>query len=410
MTNNYEIKSTVLLKKVMSDYFRSLETGGKKIAWCTSVGPAELLRSFGFEVYFPENHGALLGATRTAMDYIPEAIKCGYSGHVCSYTTADIGSYLKKETPLQKHYGMKGAPKPDLIAYNTNQCREVEDWFSFFANEFQCPIVGIQPPRYLDEVTQDEVDLVVKQFKKMIPVCEQVSGQKFDLERFKQVVKLSKEATLLWQKVLKTSTADIAPISFFDGTIHMGPIVVLRGTQVAKDYYTTLLAELEGNVKNNIGFLPKARTRIFWEGMPIWGKLRMLSDLFCSNGAAVVASTYCSSWVFDQFDENDPWNSTARAYTEIFINRSEKAKMKMLADWFEEYKIDGIVFHDSKTCFNNSNAKFGMPQRLKETTGVPALVIEGDLCDLRFFSEGQSATKIETFIEQIESRKEVISH
>ncbi len=408
--NNYEIKTTTLLKKVMGDYFRSMETGGKKIAWCTSVGPAELLRSFGFEVYFPENHGALLGATRTAMDYIPEAIKCGYSGHVCSYTTADIGSYLKKETPLQKHYGMKGAPKPDLIAYNTNQCREVEDWFNFFANEFKCPIVGIQPPRYLDEVTQDEVDLVVKQFKKMIPVCEKVSGQKFDLERFKQVVKLSKEATLLWQKVLKTSTADIAPISFFDGTIHMGPIVVLRGTQVAKDYYTTLLAELENNVKNKTGFLPKTRTRIFWEGMPIWGKLRMLSDLFCSNRAAVVASTYCSSWVFDQFDESDPWNSTARAYTEIFINRSEKAKMKMLADWFEEYKIDGIVFHDSKTCFNNSNAKFGMPQRLKEMTGVPALVIEGDLCDLRFFSEGQSATKIETFIEQIESRKEVVSH
>jgi len=196
-----------------------------------------------------------------------------------------------------------------------------------------------------------------------------------------------------------------APLSFFDGTIHMGPIVVLRGTQTAKDYYTDLLAELEENVKNNVGFLPQAECRIFWEGMPIWGKLRMMSDLFNQNKAAVVASTYCSSWVFDQFDENDPFESTARAYTGIFINLSEKAKMKMLKNWFEEYQIDGIVFHDSKTCFNNSNAKFGMPQRLKEMTGVPALVIEGDLCDLRFFSEGQSITKIETFIEQIQDAK-----
>jgi benzoyl-CoA reductase/2-hydroxyglutaryl-CoA dehydratase subunit BcrC/BadD/HgdB len=398
----YKIKATDTMKKIMGEYFSSLENGKKKIAWCTSVGPAELLRSFGFEVYFPENHGALLGATRTAMDYIPEAIKCGYSGHVCSYTTADIGSYLKGESPLQTHYGMKGHPKPDIIAYNTNQCREVQDWFQFFADEFSCPIVGIMPPRHVDEVTQDEVNLVVKQFKNMIPICEQVSGQKFDENKFKETVRLSKEATLLWQKVLKTSTAMNAPLSFFDGTIHMGPIVVLRGTQLAKDYYTELLAELEENVKNNIGFLPQAKTRIFWEGMPIWGKLRMLSDLFTSNNAAVVASTYCSSWVFDKFDENDPWNSTARAYTEIFINRSEKAKMKMLADWFKEYKIDGIVYHDTKTCFNNSNAKFGMPQRLRETTGVPALVIEGDLCDLRFFSEGQSTTKIETFLEQLE--------
>lgn len=401
----YKIKATDTMKKIMGEYFSSLESGKKKIAWCTSVGPAELLRSFGFEVYFPENHGALMGATRTAMDYIPEAVKCGYSGHVCSYTTADIGSYLKGESPLKTHYGMKGYPKPDLIAYNTNQCREVQDWFQFFADEFKCPIVGIMPPRHVDEVTQDEVDLVVKQFKNMIPVCEKVSGQAFDENKFKETVRLSKEATLLWQKVLKTSTAMNAPISFFDGTIHMGPIVVLRGTQVAKDYYTELLAELEENVKNNMGFLPQAKTRIFWEGMPIWGKLRMLSDLFTSNHAAVVASTYCSSWVFDKFDENDPWNSTARAYTEIFINRSEKAKMKILADWFKEFSIDGIVYHDSKTCFNNSNAKFGMPQRLREQTGVPALVIEGDLCDLRFFSEGQSITKVETFLEQLEDSK-----
>lgn len=401
----YKIESTEKMKKIMGEYFLSLESGKKKIAWCTSVGPAELLRSFGFEVYFPENHGALLGATRTAMDYIPEAIKCGYSGHVCSYTTADIGAFLKKESPLQKHYGMKGIPKPDLIAYNTNQCREVEDWFTFYADHFKCPIVGIQPPRHLDEVTQDEVDLVVKQFKKMIPACEQASGQKFDPEKFKEVIKLSKEATLLWQKVLKTSIAMNAPLSFFDGTIHMGPIVVLRGTQVAKDYYTGLLNELEENVKNNKGFLPQAKTRIFWEGMPIWGKLRTLSDLFAANGSAVVASTYCSSWVFDKFDENNPFESSARAYTEIFINRSEKAKMKMLSEWFKEYKIDGIVYHDSKTCFNNSNAKFGMPQRLKEETGVPALIIEGDLCDLRFFSESQSITKIETFLEQLEESK-----
>jgi bcr-type benzoyl-CoA reductase subunit B len=399
------IKSTEIMKKIMGEYFLSLESGKKKIAWCTSVGPAELLRSFGFEVYFPENHGALMGATRTAMDYIPEAIKCGYSGHVCSYTTADIGSYLKGESPLKTHYGMKGHPKPDIIAYNTNQCREVQDWFNFFADEFNCPIVGIMPPRHIDEVTQEEVDLVVKQFKNMIPTCEEVSGKKFDIDKFKETVRLSKEATLLWQKVLKTSTAANAPLSFFDGTIHMGPIVVLRGTQIAKDYYATLLAELEDKVKNEAGFLPQAKTRIFWEGMPIWGKLRMMSDLFTSNGSAVVASTYCSSWVFDKFDENDPWNSTARAYTEIFINRSEKAKMKMLAEWFKEYNIDGIVYHDTKTCFNNSNAKFGMPQRLQKETGVPSLIIEGDLCDLRFFSEGQSITKVETFLEQLEDAK-----
>lgn len=401
----YQIRATQELKKIMRDYFLSLENNEKKVAWCTSVGPAELLRSFGFEVYFPENHGALLGATRTAMDFIPESGKLGYSNHVCSYTTADIGSYLVKKSPLQSQYGMKGIPKPDLIVYNTNQCREVQDWFNFFAKEFNCPIAGIHPPRYVDEVSKEEIALVVDQFKKIIPACEKASGEKFDIDSFRDTLKLSKEATHLWQDVLKTATASPAPLSFFDGVIHMGPIVVMRGTQQAKDYYTTLLKELKGNVQNNTGIVKNEQCRFFWEGMPIWGKIRMLSDLFVQNNTSIVASTYCSSWVFDEFDERAPFESSALAYTKIFINRSEKAKMEMLKKWLNEYRCDGIIFHDSKTCFNNSNAKFGMPQRLKEETGIPYLVIEGDLCDLRFFSEGQSITKIETFIEQIESSK-----
>lgn len=401
----YEIRITQLLKKVMGDYFRSLENTDRKIAWCTSVGPAELLRSFGFEVYFPENHGALLGATRAATDLIPEAGKKGFSNHICSYTTSDIGAFLTGRSPLQSHYGMTGIPKPDLIVYNTNQCREVEDWFTFYADFFKCPIAGIHPPRYLDEVTKAEVELVVAQHKAILPTCEQASGKKFDIDAFRETLRLSREATALWQKVLRTAKASPAPISFFDGTIHMGPIVVLRGTEVAKKYYETLLTELEGNVRDGVGILEKEMCRIFWDGMPIWGKNRMLSDLFIQNNASVVASTYCNSWIFDDFDESDPFGSSAYAYTQIFINRSEKAKMKMLSGWLREFNCDGIIYHDTKTCFNNSNAKFGLPQRLKDETGVPYLVIEGDLCDLRFFSEGQSITKIETFVEQLESMK-----
>jgi benzoyl-CoA reductase/2-hydroxyglutaryl-CoA dehydratase subunit BcrC/BadD/HgdB len=402
---SYKIQSAKLLKEIMGNYFRGMGDTSKKMAWCTSVGPAELLRSFGFEVHFPENHGALLGATRTANDFIPEATKLGYSNNICSYLTADVGAYLKQQTPMTEHYGLKGAPKPDLIVYSTNQCREVQDWFTYFGRELNVPVVGIEPPRHLDEVTQEVIDDVAGQFKNMIPACEKASGQKFDIDKFRETLRLSKEATDLWKKVLLTAKASPSPISFFDATIHMGPIVVLRGTQIAKDYYTTLLAELEENVKKGIGFLEKEKCRIYWDGMPIWGKLRPLSDLFVQNNAAIVASTYCNSWVFDAFDEKNPFESSAKAYSEIFINRSEHAKEEILKKVLKDFSIDGIIFHDAKTCFNNSNSNFGMPQRLKEATGIPFLVIEGDLCDLRFYSEGQSITKIETFIEQIESTK-----
>jgi len=400
----HDLQTTVLLKKTMARYFQQLgacESDGRKVAWCTSVGPAELLRSFGFEVYFPENHGALLGATRTAGDMVQTAVKQGYAGDICSYLTSDIGSFIENRTPLQKHYGLPHTPRPDLLVYNTNQCREVQEWFQFYARTLAVPIAGITPPRYLDNVTNADVDNVVEQFKGIIPICEEVTGQTFDIDVFGERVRLSRDAAILWRRVLETAKARPSPLSFFDACIHMGPIVVMRGTEEAVDYYRTLLAELETRIDNRVGAVADENCRIYWDGMPIWGKLRYLSDLFHRKNASVIASTYCNSWIFDAMDDRHPFESTALAYTQIFINRSERSKEAMLAKLIEEMTIDGVIFHDARTCFNNSNARFGMPARLRARTGVPTLVIEGDLCDLRFFSEGQTTTKIEAFIEQL---------
>lgn len=401
----YEIKSTVLLKDTMQRYFSRLgdagRAGGGKVAWCTSVGPAELLRAFGFEVYFPENHGALLGATRTAGDHIPATVKLGYSGDVCSYLTSDIGAYLEGATPLAKHYGLDRIPRPDLVVYCTNQCREVQEWFGFFAREFNVPIAGVHPPRHLDVVSSDDVDNISAQFHALLPICEEVSGVTFDIDRFRETVRLSREAAVLWRAVLETAKVSPAPLSFFDGCIHMGPIVVMRGTQEAVDYYAALLSELTDNIAHGVGVVAHEQARIYWDGMPIWGKLRPISTLMQRSGAVVAASTYCNSWIFDQLDERDPFASTARAYGEIFINRSDRAKTAMLAALVREFRITGVIFHDARTCFNNSNARFGMPQRLRAETGIPSLTIEGDLCDLRFYSEGQTTTKLEAFLEQL---------
>ena len=102
------------LREVMGQYFAALGRGpaeGKKTAWCTSVGPAELLLALGYNVYFPENHGAMLGASRMATDLIPLANARGFSPDICSYLTSDVGSYLKGESPLQK-MKLSGPPRP----------------------------------------------------------------------------------------------------------------------------------------------------------------------------------------------------------------------------------------------------------------------------------------------------------
>ena len=399
-------RSTGKLKQLMAGHFHELAdastTGGRKIAWCTSVGPAELLRGMGFLVYFPENHAAMLGATRMAAELIPHANAIGYSPDICSYLTSDIGSFLRKKTPLTAAYQIASVPRPDVLVFNTNQCRDVKDWFAWYAREFQAPLLGIHTHRELGEIREYQVSDIARQMEEMVPALEEVTGEKLRRDRLEEAVSLSRETSLLWKACLEMNASFPAPWTFFDATIHMGPAVVARGTGESVGYYKALLEELREKAAAGIATVTGEKHRLYWEGMPVWGKLRPLSEQFGALNASVVASTYCNSWIFDQLDPADPFTSMARAYTELFIVRDEAYKEQYISRSRDFYKFDGILFHDAKTCPNNSNNRYGMPERLMKRLGIPTLTINGDLNDLRCYSEEQARTNIEAFMEQLE--------
>lgn len=127
-----------------------------------------------------------------------------------------------------------------------------------------------------------------------------------------------------------------------------------------------------------------------------------MSELFSRLKACILVSTYCSSWVFSDFDPEDPFKSMARAYSSIFIGMDDTRKENYIADKVEYFGVDGILYHDAKTCPNNTNTRWGIPSRLSERLGIPHLVINGDLNDIRCYSEEQTVTNIEAFVEQIE--------
>ncbi|MHA2390221.1 MAG: 2-hydroxyacyl-CoA dehydratase, partial [Candidatus Hodarchaeales archaeon] len=343
MTHENQIKSAHELKKIATEYYQNLDKASKdprkNIAWCASVGPAELLLAFDYNVYYPENHTAILGASRSANKYIPVAVAQGYSPEICSYLTSDIGAYIKKETGLKRAYGIEKVPKPDILIYNTNQCRDVQDWFKYYAKEFQVPILGINSPTFIDELSNTHVKTVEEQIKKISETLEKITDQSFEKKKLELRLQLSLECSNKWNSVLETASSIPSPLTFFDGCIHMLPAVVLRGTEIAVEYYDKLEQELKLRIENGIAAVVEESFRCFWEGMPIWGKLRALSNQFSELKTCIVASTYCNSWIFSDFNPQEPFRSMAKAYTELFINRSESSKEKYLKKMMDKFSI-----------------------------------------------------------------------
>ena len=132
-----------------------------------------------------------------------------------------------------------------MLAFNTSQCREVKEWFSFYGNRFDAPVMGIHTPTNIDEITPGLVDYLAEAWRELILELESHSGHSFDKARFEETLALSHEACQLWQRFLDTCQRKPAQHTFFDHVFLMAPVVVLRGTQEAVDFYKQLLAEVE---------------------------------------------------------------------------------------------------------------------------------------------------------------------
>ena len=394
------------LKELMAGYYRDLQAAvvdpKRPIAWCSGMGPVEILRAMDLAVYFPENHAALIGASRQTGKYIPKALQEGFSQFASSAMASDVGAMLAGDSPLGPVYGIAGPPSPDVMAFSTNYGHDLIRWFEYYGRHFQVPVIGLHPPASLDEVGAIEVDAASRQIFHLVEELERATGHVLDYDRLAETVKLTNRCTRLWREIQDMCRSTPSPLTFFDMLIHIAPSIVMRGTPEAVEYYELLKAEVEERVASNIAAVPGERFRFYWEGPPIWPALRQLADMFLNQRTAVVASTYCDISALDSIDPKNPIESMARVYTGIFHNRSDAAKEDHLVGRFHDFGVDGVVYHEGRTAPYQSNVRYGLEVRLRRRTGLSALVLEADTHDLRLFSINQIMQKLRDFIEMQE--------
>ena len=69
-------------------------------------------------------------------------------------------------------------------------------------------------------------------------------------------VRLTAKAARLWGEILTLARTVPSPITFFDTLVHLAPMVVMRGTPEAVEYYTILKAEIEARVADGMAAVP----------------------------------------------------------------------------------------------------------------------------------------------------------
>jgi benzoyl-CoA reductase/2-hydroxyglutaryl-CoA dehydratase subunit BcrC/BadD/HgdB len=313
--------------------------------------------------------------------------------------TSDIGAFLAGESPLGPVYGIQGPPAPEALVYNTAYAETLRPWFEFYGRHYGAPVHGLHPFTGVGELDQLDVDIAVQQLDRLAGELEVRFETKLDFDRLAEVVGYSQKAASLWAGIVDLARSTPSPLTYFDMLVHLAPMVLMRGTPAAVEYYSILLAELEQRVANGTVAVPGERFRFYWEGPPIWCALRPLATLFLEHQVAVVASNYIHLFALDGLEPDNPIESMAREYTGIYPNRSSDHKQDFLRGEVERFGVDGIIYHDGRTARKHSSVRDGLGQRLHEANGLPYMVVEADTHDLRLFSLDSLDRKVVEFIE-----------
>jgi benzoyl-CoA reductase/2-hydroxyglutaryl-CoA dehydratase subunit BcrC/BadD/HgdB len=399
-----KIKSVARMKQIMTEYYIDAKTASennKQIAWITSGGPVEPLIAMDIIPIYPENHGAMIGASKMGVDLCEKSEEMGYSSDLCSYARADIACAPINGGPIG------GLPAPDMLVCCNNICGTVLKWYEIQARLFNVPLFILDTPVCHCDYQEEARVYVRRQIDEYSGFLEQVCGRSCDRDRLETVGRLSIKGQQLWQKVLDTTAHKPAPMSAFDAFFHLALIVTLRGTSVAVDYYTELLAEMENRVATGISAVPRERFRLLWDNLPVWYRTRWLSEKFASHDACLVADTYTSAWCSSMkyLDENDFLSSMAEGYTRIYLNLGVDKMAESVIEMIDKYDANGLVMHSNRSCKPYSFGQYDIQRMVQKRRDLPVLIIEADMVDERSFSESQIDTRIDAFMEILSVRE-----
>jgi benzoyl-CoA reductase subunit B len=396
-------------KALMLDWYARLDEGARTgsppaVSLMISGNCVELLEAFGAVPIYPEINALQLAIRHQSLEPILAAEEMGYAADNCAYVKADIGAMLKGITPT----GGK-LPKPTLVFCNFVGCNTYIKWFEHLAEFQNAPLFMLDVPFLRgDEPSKEDIAYVIQQMHELIKKLEELTGRKFDYDRFREAVRCSSQVEESWSRIKRLAQRSPSPFdAYFDAITLMGPLYVHRARPEGVEFFELALREMEEKVARGEGVYDQERFRLVMEGPPPYPFFRAFRDMFAKWKACAVASTYSTVgglWEFGfRHDPDHPFESVAMHMLQHnVVNRNYLQRYEQIRRYIEEWNAHGLIIHFVKSCRLFSAGQGDMRDYFTRKLGIPTLYLESDLADPRYFSEAQIKNRMDAFFEGLE--------
>lgn len=370
-------------------------------------GAIELFYALDLQPVFPENWSPLCAAFGFTPENFRVSEGLGYSRDLCGYLRNIVGyvhGLMKSgNAPL-------ALPEPDLLLSFGGGCVPAMKIFQVLEDRFpQAKVYSADLPQVAAEQVQSyHLEYAVSELHRLIDFLTEVTGRSLDVDRLRETVALSNQASVLWDEIMSYRRRIPAPFSAAEIGI-MFVMVTRQGTREAVDFLTQVRDEVQERAEKGVGVIEDEQIRLFWDNIPPWYNLGLLKAFEPLNGV-IVAETYSSAWSI-RLDGHDPLEALARksllSYAMVSCVSIKKRKADVLRAC-REYGIDGAVLHRNKSCAPITLGQMDIQRALDEELGIPSVIIDGDHMDERNFSLAQFQIRIEAFMEMLKVKKGLI--
>lgn len=381
------VNARALLFNEWARLFQKAYEPGKKVIYTSVYAfPMEILAAFDVAPFDFELAGTMLSATPLGTPFMEAAEQAGYSTDLCSFHRTALGAFHKDSFP-----------RPDLLITTSFFCdgkmKTNELLSRLYGRESQ--LLSVPP-----EINAESVAYVKKQLRAITGRIAETSGQRFDEDRLKEAVRHSNRARRMHLALL-----DLLKRPPFAWSSHFLPNFAIlgrmfAGSEVHEKIYAAIIQEIEDRLKS--GKAAPERHRVYWFAWSPTYRSNIF-DVFKEHGVAVpVSETLLMYW--DEIDEGDPFTGLAlRCLTDPFIGSVDR-RAGGLEAVFGEYRIDGALLFATPAC-RHANAAYRVLRDRAAGLGVPFLLLDMDISDSRGYSPEQVKTRLEGFIELMDTRK-----
>lgn len=385
----YTFEATAKRARLIGRIFRKAYGKDAVICWHSAIAPTEIFYALDVVPFCVESVAAMLAGANLAPCGLRAADENLYSPDICSFLRFGMGATAANIFP-----------EPDFFLCSSYHCDSTVRMFDNLAYLYKKPLYYIDIPYHYSQ--GGSVDYLSSQLEKIMFSIAKLLNRHVDMEKFREVLEYSNQARNYFKEINILRRAVPSPISGGEAIDYSAMLTNTWGNKEIVDVYRTLRDELKVRVDNKIAAVPGERFRILWRHLRPYHSDNILTYVE-QNCKAVVAFEEINYIYWDEIDIKKPFKSLANKLLADPAVGPVEHWINAVLEIVNDYKIEGIVSFFHWGCRHLSSVLKILDDKLKEK-GIPILNLDGDCMDIRHQSEGQTKTRLDAFMELLETK------